>query len=122
MSYASSNAARNTQIVGGTVTAEITDRLQKRLAVAAAGERLDVILELREPEPSPGSVEASIREFRLLADRVSASVATCGGRITAEAWINFTLGCDAPVESLQTLATTPGIARIDLPAPVGGET
>jgi hypothetical protein len=102
------------------MSARVTPAAAAVSAQSAAGDAVEVVLELEPPGAvAEGSRAERIAQqkasFRALAEPVKALVVEAGGSVEAEAWINCTIKARVPAGAIQRLQEIAGVATIDLP-------
>jgi len=99
---------------------KLSESLRERLAIAAAGEMLEIVLELQPiPLPREGSRAERIAWLRAAFEReaepVAAAIRAASGEVLGLAWVNQTILARVPARRVARLAELDQISVADLP-------
>ena len=107
---------------------KVASGLAETASQANPSDSLNVVVELHEPPPAavppvPGPSPASRQQtmaamrsgFELRSSALKSKIASLGGTVTGEAWLNSTLLATLPKDALDEIAEENSVKRIDLP-------
>lgn len=106
-----------------------TGELDERLEALGGDDWLEVILELQPPASQPETESRSRAEkiaarknaFRQLAEPLATLIASCGGEVTGEVWLNNTLRARVPARCLPKLGASDRVSALDVGKKLTGE-
>jgi hypothetical protein len=101
---------------------KVTSGLTETASKADPTDCLEVVVELQQAppaSPSPASRQekmAALRSgFEQQCDALKSKIASLGGTVTGQAWLNSTLSVRLPKSALDAIAGDSAVKRIDVP-------
>jgi hypothetical protein len=92
----------------------ITSDLAARVRAAGSANLVDVVVEVGDLDDASDIVTAK-QAFSRAAAPVAEAIASLGGEVIDDAWINHTLRARVPARDVSTVARLDSVAGIDVP-------